>query len=273
MRNNRFSMLRSWMTHAACGAGAIVGAGLLSPAASEAQFTYDLRFSDGSSDKVVAGPGNLTVELWARVSGTDTDHTNDAFHSGFVVLQSSETNGGVFNGALMVPFVGGPGTRVSPFAGVGSQSGSGSDLNSDGVGDWGSLSMDENDAAYMRARSSEPTYGGASVGQAVNANTWEFKIGMWKLQVDSLIANPSAGASTQIAITQPSFATTGSVVYATYFSDDADPFSEGGSTNVTEANAASVYGDFITITVPEPASLAGLAIGGLALLSRRRGAK
>lgn len=270
MRPISSSVLRSWMTRAACAAGAILGAGLLSPAASDAGLFYDLRFSDGSSSKVVSGAGNLTLELWARVSGDDFNHANDAFHSGIIVLQSNEIANGVLEGALAAP---GGDTRVAPFNDFFSSAiGTGSDLNGDGIGDWSSTDADAADPDYMYARSASPTYGGAGVGQAVNATTWEFKLGTWTLQIASLIANPQAGAETRIMVTQPVF-TTGLPAYATFYDDDPNPAAIGGQTNVTSGNSAGVYGDFVTITVPEPTTLAALTIGGLALLSRRRSAK
>jgi hypothetical protein len=71
---------------------------------------------------------------------------------------------------------------------------------------------------------------------------------------------------------QPAF-TFGAAAFATFYKDDPNPLAPGGQTNVTSANAAGVYGDFVTITVPEPASLAGVALGALGLLSRRRASK
>src|SRR5690349_20830485 len=63
------------------------------PIASAQLVSYDLRFSDGDHVKQ-AVIGTYSLELWMRVSGTDTNHANDSLSNSYVVLQSTQTAGG-----------------------------------------------------------------------------------------------------------------------------------------------------------------------------------
>lgn len=234
--------------------------GLMSNA--QAALTFDVRFSDGATVKDVNDLSGVTVDLYAVVTGADSNHANDAFRSAFVILQSSENNGGVFNGALTAVE-----PRIAPFNDAStSQPGTGSDLNSDGVGDWGSNSTAGGDVEHLIVRSSSSTFGGAAVGSAVGTNGWEFKIASWSVNVGSLIVNPALGASTDLVVTMPSVTPLISTDYATYTQD-------GVASSVKNATSAGVYGDFVTITVPEPSTLAILGLGGAMLIARRRNAR
>ena len=240
-------------------AGLIASAALMSGTASavHAGVTYDVRFSDGSSLKDLStSSGPFTIDLYAIVTGVNGVN-DEMLQTNYVVLQSNEINGGVFNGTLI------NGTLTPTFAGSGSRPGSGSDLNADGVGDWSSTSTDGTDTAYMLARASSLVN-----GTPINSQASEFKLASWTLQVDSLVANPSLGAETRIAIVQPSFTTggLGPAAYTTYNQD-------GNSLLVTTGDTAGVYGDFVTITVPEPSTLAVLCLGGAMLIARRRNAR
>src|SRR5438105_10884697 len=133
----------------------------------DAGLTLDLRFADGSRQ---ASPGSpLSLEVWAQVSGSDTDHTNDAFQSAYFSLVSQEISGDLFDGALASAAV------ISPFNGSSSQNGSAAGLTGDGVGDWGSTS-NLAVAAYLRPRSSFNTVAGGTVGQAIDVHGWEFRV-------------------------------------------------------------------------------------------------
>lgn len=238
-------------------AAAALGVGLLVPAVSQAGLTYDLRFSDGSSTKAIGTPGNLSLELWARVDGTNGSTADEGLQLSYLVLQSSDNSG--FVGQLA------SGARSSIFSGSGSRNGTAADLNSDGIGDWGSNSTAASNTGYMLARSDSAVFGNIvdpNINQ-LDANTVEFRMATWTLQITGIVGNASA----KIGVVQPTFTTGGLQpgAYAVYYQDSTD-----SQSSVTSSSNAGVYGDFVTITVPEPASLLGLSLGGLALLSRRR---
>src|SRR5437660_1245924 len=114
---------RNW-TNAAVLAAAVTAA---RPAL--AQISYDLRYSDGSKH-VSATPGNYTIDLWARITGTDTDHTNDKLVTSYAVVQSGSVSGG-FGGGLSGA------VTDNPFNGSGSRNGGVNNISADGINDWG----------------------------------------------------------------------------------------------------------------------------------------
>lgn len=236
-------------------AALVLGAGLLAPASSQAGLTYDLRFSDGSSAKTVAAPGSLSLELWARVDGANGNIADEAMQVSYITLQSSGNVG--YAGQLSA------GATSLTFSGSGSRNGTAADLNSDGIGDWGSNSSNGNDTAYMLARSDVPVAGNTISADvnALDANTVEFRVGTWSLDITGVVG----AASANIGITQPAF-TTGGLQPPAYAIYEAD----GVSAGVTTGNTTGVYGDFVTITVPEPTSVLGLSLGAMMLLARRR---
>ena len=62
-----------------------------------ADFTYDLRLSSGGKTQAITSAGGtFTLDLWARVNGSDTDHANDGVVSGVLSVQSVQVNGGAF---------------------------------------------------------------------------------------------------------------------------------------------------------------------------------
>ena len=268
--------------------GALAAAALAAaPTQSDAILIYDLRAvtgtggvasTDGSQVVLTGAPGTVSLELWAQVSGTDTDHVNDALQQNYVVLQSSETSGDLFTGAL------GSGFRTAPFNQTG-RNGSAANLTDDGVGDWGSNSTSINNTGYMQARSSQPTQGGGTVGQEVDANTWEFKVANWVLTIDAV--NALIGGTTEIAIVRPLATASGSTAYAVYHDDaelgdfDGDPntpdtFAPGSQSSVQSTNTGpgqlheNTFGSSVTFVIPEPTSLTMVGLVGAGLLSRRR---
>jgi hypothetical protein len=139
----------------------------------QAQLAYDLRFSDGMHIKPPAA-GTYTVDLWAQLTGTDTDHTNDSLISSYIVIESAGGGSASFTGATLQP----------TFDQAGSRPGSGGDLNGDGIGDWGSTSTSTGNTNYMIVRNnSGGQAGGGTVGQALDASGWEFKIASFTLNV------------------------------------------------------------------------------------------
>ena len=69
--------------------GALIAAAVSAvPNTADAGLVYDLRFADGTSTKDAA-VGTYSVELWARISGTDGNTTNEGIQTNYVVLQST----------------------------------------------------------------------------------------------------------------------------------------------------------------------------------------
>src|SRR5262245_51445230 len=95
--------------------------------------TYDLRFSDGSHALYFFRPGDVySLELWARVSGTNGTYIDEGLSNSYITILSSQTGGGLIaSGGLS------GGMPATGFNELGSRPGSGSDLNGDGIMDWG----------------------------------------------------------------------------------------------------------------------------------------
>jgi hypothetical protein len=226
-----------------------------SPLARAQTLQYDLRFDDGSKTRQPS-VGNHTVQLFARVNGNDTDHTNEGMGWSYVTLSSQQLGGGAVTGGIA------SGTRIYPFNLVG-HDGTGSDLNGDGFGDWGSTSTDAGDDAYMFAHvATIPTSyyaAGSDVGVAIDEHTWEFPIASFVVNVTGTSGN--SGAQTRLEIIPPSFATTVfGPYYATYRHD-------GDLVGLIDPPYAGVYGSFVSFAVPEPAGVSFAALG-LAMLTR-----
>src|SRR5205823_5028902 len=124
-------------------------------------------------------------------TGTDTDHSNDTFLNSYIYAASAQINGGALSGGALQN-----GQVVAPFnAG---RNGAGSDLNGDLIGDWGSTNSQVTNSNYMLARTNtldgEP--GGGTLGHAVDAQTWEFKVATFNFSATGV--NAAAAAETQI---------------------------------------------------------------------------
>jgi autotransporter-associated beta strand protein len=205
--------------------GVVVGAG-----SAGAGLTYDLRFSDGTRQKSLATDfvGAMNLELWARVSGTDSDHTNEGLVDSYLVLQSSET-GDLFDGGL------GNGLTLSPFNT--GRNGTDANLTNDGVRDWGSTVGSIENSHYMYAKSPLQVHGGEGNGQAVDGSTWEFRIASFVLSVSGM--HPVGNDETRIVVTRPS-PTFPVVAFAHYFQDDVP-------VTVTNQQFAGVYGAYVSL--------------------------
>ena len=203
-----------------------------------AGLTYDLRFSDGLHTKFDAATGNLyTLELWARVSGTNGTVTDEGLSTSYIAIYSAQINGGAFFGGGLSR-----GTIANGFNDAGSRSGTGSDLNADTITDWGSTSTSSSNTNYMLVRNATPTtgaLGGGTLGQAVNANTWEFKIASFTLAVGSL----SGQGDTGFYVVQPmARAITGDFTYASARVD-------GSAFPVTRNNTQGAYSGSLGATI------------------------
>jgi hypothetical protein len=275
--------------------GAVAAAAFAaSPTQSDAGIMLDLRVTGGSAlapgstadSAVVANTGTVTIDLWARISGTDTNHLNDGFQHAYAVLQSM--GGGAFTSTMVVPppideFT--PGTiRHEPFVefdGTDSgRDGTPANITPDGVQDWGSVSTAISNPGYFQGRSGSPVVAGGSLGSESSSTDWSFRLATFTMNIDSLTG---ATTDTQIKVTQPTAPAGGTTSAYAIFYDDAARAGGGFASNtqvpgnqsvVNNTNVATsgMYGDFVTLSVliPEPASIGMLGIASLGLLARRR---
>jgi hypothetical protein len=238
-----------------------VALGLVSGAAS-ASAIYELRLSTSntpgapaSTNNYVVAPGVYSLDLWERVSGTNGSHPDEKLANSYVNIRSSGPAG---SGGLTV------GATVSPFNDASARNGAGGDLNGDGIGDWGSTSTNLTNTAYMFARTANAGTGGevagGTLGNAVGADGWEFKIATFTVNVTGdmtfNISKPVATLSGASAGTYTQFVNDGTTV------------------NVQNSNAAA-QGTFANsvgahFVVPEPASIGLIGAAAIGLLGRRR---
>jgi hypothetical protein len=211
---------------AACAATCV--AGLVSH--SRGALSYDLRFFGGTHEIIPIHPNVYTVELWARVSGTNATQTDEGLTNSYVTILSSQIAGGsITSGGLTAASLG------NGFNETGSRVGASADLNNDGVLDWGATVTAVANTSYMLVRNG--TIGGAvaggTLGQAVNPFTWEFKIATFTLSVPG--PGPGAGGQTRFDVVQPNAkAVVGTMTYAVGRVD-------GSTFNITSANTQNAY--------------------------------
>jgi hypothetical protein len=276
----RFSR-KSIYTAAAAVVG--LGSGLVSSQA-DAGLIYDLRLAGGGTSVPVPVAGQTyTLELWGQVTGADTSGSNERLKHNYVTVASSGGNAlaGVTWAPGTVQFdpeTGDPldSALYGKFAGAGSRQGASTDVNSDGVADWGSGASNLTDTNYMLARSDAvpgQNRVGLTIGTDYNALNapagTEFKIAVWKLTMPGSIG---AGSTTFRAV-QPAALVNGGTgaEYATYVLDGA-----ATTTSVNPANVGNTYTTDGGVTfgvggvVPEPASLGLLGAAAVGLFGRRR---
>jgi len=244
--------------------------------ADAAPISYDVRYTSGPSGSDVgqvdpahrrtALPGVYHVELFARVRGTDTDHTNDGLTASYLTVVSTQINGGAAS----------PGSGVSgayfqsPFDDIASRTGGPNNITNDGIGDWGGTSTNIVDTNYMFVRSTtgpDPMLGGGTTGQAVDSNTWEFKIASFDLIVSGIIG---VTGQTRFSVAKPIATKNGALLTATYVFGQIDGVAV--NFNANDPATPSIYADSIGVDmiVPEPASVTGmLGAAAIALLRRR----
>jgi len=258
-------------------AGAVVAAAMASQA--QAGFTYDLRFAPGTVGLAATDLTNHTVnlgatgatytlQLWGQISG-DTSQTNDGWASGYVnAIVSSQTSGGAFsaggitsNGTALGSNVQAP--AGSPIVGIG-----GTDITSDGVTDWGNqLSSSTVKANWLKwVGGANPGFipnGTTTESQRVDANTWEVLLATFTVTPTGALGTGST-TFTPFETASVKLSGTSTVNSLGVYVDTAAP-TVGAQTTTVSANNGATFA-----VVPEPASLGVLAVGGLALLARKR---
>ena len=237
-------------------AGVAVGSGLIATGAASAGIVFDLRFSDGNHTKVAAAGADYTLDVWARVSGTNATATDEKLAFSYVNIVSTQSSGGAITAGGFTT-----GARVAPFAGGGSRDGGPADLNADGVIDWGSTSTLPANTNYMFARTD--TVGGevgGTTGSSGGGLTWEWKVASFTVHVAA-----TDGGQTAFNMVKPAATSFTGVTYA------------GGSVdntafNVTNTNLQGAYAGStgVLFLVPEPGSLGLLGAAAIGLIGRRK---
>jgi len=236
-----------------------------------AGLVYDLRLggtnsTDSNAHTLPSAPGTYTLDLWAKVSGTDASVANEAHQFDYVTILSTQSGGGAITAGGLTA-----GVRAPGFDETGSRDGSGSDLNGDGIIDWGSTANAAGSSAntnYMLARTAVGggRVGGGTVGQAVGS-AWEFKIATFTLNIGA-----TGPGTTAFNIVQSNAKNT--VGATTWAASTVD----GSAFNVSSSNNQGAYAGSTGTTVtpaaggvvPEPASIGLLGAAAVGLLGRRR---
>jgi hypothetical protein len=254
-------------------------------AATEARagFTYDLRFASGTEGvsqdlHKVVNPSvgtTYTLQLWGRITG-DTTLTNDVWTKGYVSVQSIAgisgnylIGGGITNGAQ----------NLTNFP-QSTQAGVGNDFSGDGIADWGgsngTASSQGTKWMYWQNTTANASPGPGFLANGTVAgssqpyagdptNSWEVLIATYTVTVAGLSETPGAETTFNVLSPLPTNvrqSSTGNPASLGYYQD-------GSTTNQTSASATIGLGATF-VSLPEPASLGVLALGGLALLARRR---
>jgi hypothetical protein len=264
-----------------------------------ASFNYDLRFATGqtangvSADlKTCANPvanKTYTLVLWGQILG-NTQNLNDgmngasgdAWLDGYVGLIS--TNGA--KSAIQSGF-GVAGAVVQVPQASSTASGSKSDLNGDGVNDWGSNSTTSS-TGWLLWNTVAPGYSlgtatlngdnlpnNKSEAVAGTTNGWEVELATFTVTVGT----PDPTGKTSFNVLYPStgvFQGSQTNKPVQFYQDDAGVVAGPDSNNnntvtpTTPPIFTATIGTGVTFGVPEPASLGVLAIGVMGLLARRR---
>ena len=240
-------------------AGVALGTGLIA-STTQAGLVYDLRFSDGSHTKNLSSADTYTVELWARVSGTNGTVTDEGMTNSYAQIGSTQTGGGgITSGGFTA------GTLADGFNEAGSRAGAANDWNADGIVDWGTTATATANTNYMLARNATVggVFGGGTLGQSVDAQTWEFKLATFTLNAAAI-----GTGTTSFNMVQPNMkAVAGAVTYAVSKVDNV-------TFNVSSANQQGAYTGSTGITlvgaIPEPSSIGLLGAAAVGLLGRRR---
>lgn len=248
----------------------VVALGAMAPAVASASLLVDLRFADGTRQKI-ATPGTYTVDVWAQVRGTNTSSADDGLLTFEGSLQSIQAAGG---GAI-IPAAGGtsgilsgPQALSANFtnANPNGKPGTTQNLTTDNINDWGALSG----ASALKFSSSD----GSTFIQSSNASVFsllgdgaanagvEIKVGSFVVTIGELDVSSVVGAETRFNFVKG----TSSVPTASNRREDG----AGATANATFLASVSGTNSVSFVTVPEPTTAGLLGLGALGALVRRR---
>src|SRR5207237_2093151 len=148
---------------------------------------------------------------------------------------------------------------VTPFNGGGSRNGQAVNTTNDGIVDWGSPSLGNfSDPKWMSATEGLYESGNGSIGAPVNANTWEFKIATFTLNMGNL-----GSGTTRFNVINGN---TGAAFGSSYVTAKMDGVISTLFTNTPGDTFTSSQG--VSLVVPEVAGLAMLGSASIGLLAR-----
>lgn len=249
--------------------------------AANASLTVNLRLADGTTSKALSSADantDIVVNVWATVIGpTQTTGTDEGLTQLYYSVKSGSVLGGVLDGTsdilaaqLPAPFnwgVGGAGTG---------QAGLLQDMAPlDGITDIGSTATAADTKFCRPSVGTNPAVMGSSTDPTLTKNLLtngvEFLIEQLTFHVGNLIAANGDGATTTLTPIRAPFTT---LALAATWKED----------NLTKTATTTTYlmGSAVSFTlvplVPEPATMAFLAMGGLSMVGMglrrfRRGSK
>jgi len=223
-----------------------------------------------------------TVDVYATITTPGGDPLNMGIQYAYYKIVGSRDSGQSVGEADMVRYSGSSDTTNQSFLSTGStgvpamnangaQKGVLGDLNSDSMIDLGSSVSDVlgDQTGYVKPRNAsevvgdvdgdgtiDPSAGGGDVGAAIT-NGWEVLIGKFRVK---LVTVPTAGHSLTITASPPAWVPSESLAGANWWQDDGS----GGSAFESGAYTGTSL-QFTVAGVPEPATMAILAIGGLSM--------
>jgi len=245
----------------------------------QAAFTYDLRFAPVAQPTAPTTPYLVTnptpgvyhLQLWAQVTGNLAAST-DTFTQGFFSIASNGgtgaglafTGGGLQNG--VVPTSNWP-TGLN---------GVSANLSSDGIADWGSSVGSDTASGYGLWQNSNTVVGGSTVAglsqaggtqAGTTAATWE----VLAMNIDVLVSGVNAATAFDQQTAFNAIIASGTKFGTTAGKQNAINVNIDNVKNTVGTNGLGVVFDIpAAVETPEPASIGVLALGGLALLARRR---
>ena len=247
----------------------------------------DLRFTDGTKVRAAA-PGDYLVDVWVEVTGTDSN-LRDGLQWVYGSAQSVQTSGGTVLGSTGSGVTGNTATpggafTITPSTG---QPGTAQQLGGDGIQDWGTTgTLSSTTIKYastifdstLQLPGSAPVYANTTndnanfngTGNPVTVvshpitNGTEYKVGTLTFHIDANGVNsaPQAGAMTSLLWVKGTGTTP--AVQSSFPDETQNRAAASYTTPVVGVNSV----DFTS--VPEPASLALLGLGALALVARPR---
>jgi hypothetical protein len=272
-------MNKSMTSKMLAGAVVLAALGFLGVSQAGASFTLEAVIFDGVSEvsSLHLGPGDVgsdfTIRVYLTLSGANTSRVDDKHGNTTFSLISRKVNGGAALGdlgaALTTEIYGSGVDGLCPGVdAVGATAGVAHDANGDGIGDIGSTSPDPT--------GSEEAYANGVTG--MNSAIWAHKTNVgttgtrvqlaeYLFHVGSLVPNAQTGNATFFDILLP---LNGGI--DTQWVEDNVTRDRTNSTVILDPVGSRV--SFFVDAVPEPATMAFLAIGGFGMigggLARRR---